>query len=131
MKPSDIMFNNNISNRNKFGEFLKVRRQELGLKKSELAAMLNLTRSYIADIENGNRAAPQNHLGQLIDILRIETEEIPYFVDLAGCYHENWADINQYLFAHPTARKAIRLMRDNNIPAQTLSSWITEQTKDL
>ena len=115
MKPSEIVFDKSIKNRDKFGVFVNIRRKELGILLKEFACELNLTPAYITDIEKGNRAAPQKHLEKMIDILKIEDDEVEFFYDLAGCSHSNWQEINEYLSKTPNARKAIRLARDKNI----------------
>ena len=129
MKPSEIVISN-IPNRDKFGVYLKGRMKELDIKRVELAQMLDVSPSYIQDIEKGNRSAPKNHIHKLIKILEIEESEMVYFIDLFGCYNENWEDLNKYLFENPMARKAIRIMRDNNIPAEVLKNWIDERCND-
>ena len=118
MKPSEIMFDKKISNRDKFGVYVKARRIELGMTVRDLANALNFSPAYISDIENGNRAAPLKHLKQVARLLKIDKEEIDAFYDIAGCAHLNWPDINEYLAKIPNARKAIRLARDMNLSEQ-------------
>ena len=130
MKPSEIFFDKTISNRDKFGTYLKGRRIELGMSIRYFAHIINLTPAYISDIENGNRLAPVKYLDKIIEILDIEEDEIQYFYDLAGCSHENWPDINTYLARTPNARKALRLVRDKNIPAEELFKFVTEMANE-
>lgn len=126
MKPSEIVFDKNINNREKFGTYIREKRLEIGMSIRYFAALLNLTPAYISDIERGNRTAPINYLDKMIEILKIEKEEINYFYDLAGCSHLNWPDINEYLAKTPSARKAIRLARDKNLSDEELSSIILD-----
>ncbi len=128
MKPSEIFNNKNISNRDKFGTFVRNRRQELGITLRDFALQLNISPAYVSDIENGNRYAPVNYLEQVASILKIENDELYYFYDIAGCTHGNWPDINEYLAKNPNARKALRLARDKNISEQQLVQFI-EQLK--
>ena len=115
MLPSEVVFNDKITNRDKFGVYLRARRHELGLSSRSFADELNLSAAYISDVEKGNRYAPLEHLEQIVRVLQIEEGEIEYFYDLAGCTHKNWPDINEYLAKTPNARKAIRLARDRNV----------------
>lgn len=128
MKPSEIFNNKNISNRDKFGTFVRNRRKELGITLRDFALQLNISPAYVSDIENGNRYAPVNYLEQVASILKIENDELYYFYDIAGCTHGNWPDINEYLAKNPSARKALRLARDKNISEQQLVQFI-EQLK--
>lgn len=130
MKPSEIVFDKTIKNRDKFGTYLNIRRKEFGISARELASALNLAPAYISDIEKGNRMAPQNYLEQMIEILQIEENEIEFFYDLAGCSHSNWPEINEYLAKTPNARKAIRLARDNGISEEEFLSMVENMYKD-
>ena len=118
MKPSEILFNQSIANKKKFGVYIRTRRNELGLSLRNLAKQLNLSTAYISDIENGNRTAPLNNLKQIASLLLIEKSELDYFYDIAGCTHSNWPDINEYLTKIPSARKAIRLAKEKNISGE-------------
>ncbi len=118
MKPSEVVMNDNISNRDKFGFYLRARRSEIGITLREFAEKLHLSPAYISDIEKGNRYAPINYLDQVAELLRVEQEERNYLFDLAGCSHSNWPDINEYLAENPNARKAIRLARDKNMSGE-------------
>lgn len=130
MQPSHIVFNKGISNRDKFGEYVKWRRMELNMSVRDLAAALGLTPAYISDIEKGNRMAPQNYLEQMIEILQIDENEIEFFYDLAGCSHSNWPEINEYLAKTPNARKAIRLARDNGLSGEEFLSIVESMDKN-
>ena len=118
MKPSEVLFNKNITNRDKFGVYVRGRRAELDMTLKEFANNMNLTPSYISDIENGNRYAPLKYLDEAASILQVEDEELNAFYDIAGCTHSNWQDINEYLKDKPHARKAIRLARDRNMSGE-------------
>ena len=112
MKPSEVVFNDEISNRDKFGFYVNARRKELGIKVRELAENLGISGPYLSDIEKGNRMAPLDFLEQMAALLEIEESELEFFVDLAGCSHSNWPEINEYLAKNRNARYAIRLARD-------------------
>lgn len=112
MKPSEIVYNKNISNRDKFGFYVRERRQELGITVRAMAEILGISPAYLSDIEKGNRMAPLDYLDQMAAILAIEEDEREFFVDLSGCSHSNWPEINEYLAKTKGARDAIRLARD-------------------
>lgn len=124
MKASEIFLDKNISNRDKFGVYLRGRRLEIGMSLRYFSGLLGLTPAYISDIENGNRLAPTKKLDEIIKILKIENEEINYFYDLAGCSRENWSDINEYLAKTPNARRFLRLAKERNLSDEELSSTI-------
>ena len=130
MKASEIVFDDKISNKEKFGVYLRSRRLELGIGLREFAEKVNLSPAYISDIENGIRLAPINYLKNVIDILLIDEEEIDYFYDLAGSSHSNWPDINEYLAKTPIARKAIRLARDKNISQDDFAKLVLSLADD-
>lgn len=125
MKPSEIVFDKNISNRDKFGVYVKDRRIELGMSLRYLSGLLEFSPAYMSDIENGNRPAPINHLDDMIKALKVEENEIDYFHDLAGSSHGYWPDINEYLGKMPHARKFLRIARDNNISEEEIYNLIT------
>ena len=134
MKPIDIVLDKNISNRDKFGVYLRERRLELGMSLRYFSGLLSLTPAYISDIESGNRLAPIKSLEKIIDILKIEKEDINAFYDLAGCTHGNWQDINEYLVKTPNARKFLRLAKDKNLSDEELSTIIynmIDKSKEL
>ena len=113
-----------------FGKYLKERRLSLGLTNKEVSSKLNISPSYLVDIEKGNRAAPLKHLTQLEDILLISEDEKNEFYDLAYQTHGNHLDINEYLDSHPTARKAVRLARDKNMSGEEFLDIVLSLTKE-
>lgn len=115
MKPSAMFMNKDISNRDKFGTWLRETRKEHGLSVRDLATSLNVSPAYISDIEKGNRHAPLNHLGKIAELFNIPEQELLYLTDLAGCSHDNHIDINKYLGANPTARKAMRAAKNADL----------------
>jgi transcriptional regulator with XRE-family HTH domain len=93
-----------------FGAFVRNRRQNLGITLRELAAELQMTPSYLSDIENGKRAAPSprgEHLDAMMDELQItDTDE---WYDLVGASRGYiYEEICEYLRDHEDVRKALR-----------------------
>ena len=130
MKPSEIAKDNKISNRDKFGVYVKGRRKELGMTIRTFAGELNLTPAYISDFENGNRNAPLKYLEKVAHILLVEEDEINYFYDIAGASRSNWPDLNEYLAKTPNARKALRLARDKNMTGEQLLEAVSRLAKE-
>lgn len=126
MKPSEIVFNDKISNRDKFGTYVRERRKELGVSLRETAENLGISAAYLSDIEKGNRKAPLEHLERLAVLLQVEESEIEFFVDLSGCTHSNWPEINEYLAQNKSARDAIRLARDKGLTEEDFLKLIDD-----
>jgi transcriptional regulator with XRE-family HTH domain len=100
-----------------FGDFIRLKRESLGMSRRGLAAEIEITPVYLGDIEKGNRSAPIKYLEKLITALNITSqEEIYKFYDLAGKNRQNdFHDINQYIGNTDMARVALRVARDNNV----------------
>ena len=130
MKASEIVFDKNISNRDKFGVYLKEKRLELGMSVRYFAALLEVSPAYISDIENGNRVAPSNYLNKMIEILKIDEKDLEFFYDLAGCSKSNWPEINEYLGKTPNARKFLRLAKAKGLSDEEVSSMILSTIED-
>ena len=130
MNAFELSFNEKITNRDKFGAYVKNRREKLGISLRDLALQLNVSPAYISDIERGNRPAPYAYLEQIIDILKVDQSEIEFFYDIANCTHTNWPEINQYLSDKPNARKALRLAMQNNISQEDLYNFITKLSEN-
>ncbi len=94
------MLNNNL-----FGTFLKDMRNEKGISLRELAKRVNISHSYLSNLENGKKPPPGNKL--LIDIanaLSLNKESQRLLFDIAAKAKElqrsdytSPADISKYL----------------------------------
>ncbi len=105
-----------------FGEFIRDRRDELGLSVRKMAENLGMTPVYLSDIERGNRHAPTKFLEKLAEELKISKFEEQDFYDLAAATRGFlYEDINPYLGQQPLARIALRKARDLNISDE---QWI-------
>lgn len=69
-----------------FGEFVKEKRMKIeGLTVRKLATMLNISFTYLSDVENGRaKAFKPEILKKLPEILKLNKEEEEEFYDLAG-----------------------------------------------
>jgi transcriptional regulator with XRE-family HTH domain len=83
-----------------FGEFLKSVRQSRGMSLRQLASEIGVVPSYLSDIENDNRNAPnKERLDAIIEKLKLSEEEAYKLFDLAGQKNERVADDVQEIIA--------------------------------
>ena len=114
-----------VDNENLFGEYVRSRRESLGKSLRGLAAAVGIAPAYLSDIEKGNRAAPQKHLGALIEHLAIPEGEQNAFFDLAARARDSVSpDLSAYVMKNDYARFALRKARDYNITNEKWQSFI-------
>lgn len=103
-------------NRLPFGEYVKQRRESLGMTMKEFAEHVKLSPAYLCDIEKGNRKPPEKYLERFAEVLRItSTEELNDFYDSAGISKNGQhTDINSYIDGLPSARVALRTAKDKH-----------------
>ena len=130
MKPSEIVFNDKITNRDKFGYYVRERRLELGITLRSLAESLGISPAYLSDIEKGNRMAPLDHLESMAMLLAVEEDEEDFFIDLSGCSHSNWPEINEYLSKTKGAREALRLARNMGMSGEEFFEIVSQMAKE-
>ena len=76
-----------------FGEYINKKRQQKGKTLRGFAEELDISPSYLSDIENGNRSAPnQDVLNKMIELLELNKEESNKLLDLAAASKETVAD---------------------------------------
>ncbi len=130
MKASEVVFNDKISNRDKFGTFVRNRRTELGISLRDFAECLGITPAYLSDIERGNRKAPTDHLEQIAILLGLDESEMEFFIDLSGCSHSNWPEINEYLAKNKSARDFVRLARDKGMSGEEFLAAVNKMIEE-
>ena len=130
MKASEVVFNDKISNRDKFGTFVRIRRTELGISLRDFAGSLGITPAYLSDIERGNRKAPLEHLEQIAVLLGLQESEMEFFIDLSGCSHSNWPEINEYLAKNKSARDFVRLARDKGMSGEEFLQAVNKMIEE-
>lgn len=93
-----------------FGDYISQKRKEKGFTIRELANKLEISFTYLSDVEKGRaRAFKKEILKKLIEILQLNEEETDLLNDLAGESQDNVApDIAEYLKNHPEAVVAFR-----------------------
>ena len=104
------MENNHLS----FGEYVKQRRESLGLTLKDFAANVDISSAYLCDIEKGNRRPPEKYLEKFAEVLQItSSDELNRFYDCAGISKNGQhSDINTYIDGLPSARVALRTAKD-------------------
>lgn len=132
MELKDFLEINKQLNTRSFGEFIRQRRIELGYSARKIADFLEVTPSYVADIEKGNRHAPLTLLKKLATALLIEEELMSDFIDLAYLSHETCSpDLIQYLIASKEARSALRHIIENNVSGREFLEVVTNNVKNI
>ncbi|MCL1873961.1 MAG: helix-turn-helix transcriptional regulator [Clostridiales bacterium] len=99
---------------NTFGDFISVKRHEREIPAQQMAETLGLSPGYYCDIEKGRRKPPERALLQkLIETLRLSSEDICTFYDLAGkARSEAPPDLPEYINENQVVRVALRLAKD-------------------
>lgn len=64
-----------------FGQALKLLRRYQGLNQSALAKRLGVSRSYISELESGNRTPSLDLLGRYADIFNIPISSLVFFAE--------------------------------------------------
>lgn len=106
-----------------FGKFIEQKRKALGMTLRGLAAELNIAPAFMSDIEKGHRYPPnRDKLYEMAHILKLKDDDIDKMFDLAAEERENTVspDLPEYIMNNKTARTALRIARDNNVPE---SKW--------
>lgn len=115
-----------------FGDFLSQKRKEKGLTLRSIADKINLSASYISDIEKGRRNPPEiNLLENLAEILSLTDEEKILFFDMAGeARNEISPDLPEYIMDTPIARTALRKARDSKADDKMWEDFIAIMDSD-
>lgn len=97
-----------------FGEYIAEKRLRLDLSIRGMAAELEITPSYLSDIEKGRRNPPDlDMLEKIAKILKLSKDERNTMLDYAGQDRNNVAlDLPEYIMSLPAARTALRKARD-------------------
>ena len=98
-----------------FGEYVKQRRENLNITMRDFAEKLQISPTYLCDIEKGNRKPPEKHLDKFAEVLQVtETEELDAFYESAGLSKKQHIDITAYIDNLPSARVALRTAKNNH-----------------
>ena len=93
-----------------FGDYISQKRKEKDFTLRELANKLNISFTYLSDVEKGRaKAFKQETLKKIIEVLQLNKDESDELNDLAGESQDTVApDIAEYLKNHPEAVVAFR-----------------------
>lgn len=93
-----------------FGDYISEKRKEKNFTIRELANKLNISFTYLSDVEKGRaKAFKQETLKKIIEVLQLNKDESDTLNDLAGESQDTVApDIAEYLKNHPEAVAAFR-----------------------
>ncbi len=93
-----------------FGDYISQKRKEKDFTIRELANKLNISFTYLSDVEKGRaKAFKQETLKKIIEVLQLNKDKSDELNDLAGESQDTVApDIAEYLKNHPEAVVAFR-----------------------
>lgn len=109
------LMESNDADRFTFGRYIRERRGMLQKTVRGFAKELDITASYLSDIEKGNRYAPKGKLEQIFRLLRIPGDQYQAFMDMASLTRGEYEDINPYLCRQYFARVALRKAERKNL----------------
>ena len=64
-----------------FGQALKLLRRYQGLNQSDLAKRLDVSRSYVSELESGNRTPSLDLLGRYADVFNVPISSLVFFAE--------------------------------------------------
>lgn len=101
-----------------FGELIKYKRTNKGNSLRYVAETLDISLTYLADIENGRSPSPsENILKLMLNFYEIDTKKEEYFfLDLAAKTRRKDIplDVKEYLIEKPILLEFIRKLKDDN-----------------
>ena len=102
-----------------FGDYISQKRKEKNFTIRELATKLEISFTYLSDVEKGRaKAFKQDILKRIIEVFQLDDDEQDLLNDLAGKSQDIVApDIAEYLKKHPEAVAAFRkniMRKDDN-----------------
>ena len=118
-----------------FGNYIRSRREELGISCRKLAKLMGVSVQYLSDVELGKRSAPteltkgKDRMKDFIKHLNITSQEISSFYEMADATRNSFPDIDSYLKETPLAKNAIRLAQEINLPSEEWEKIIRQMLK--
>lgn len=99
-----------------FGNYVKEKRQKLGITLRAFADYLEIAPSYVSDIEKGKRNAPtQDILEKMSRVLKLNDEDKDTLFDLAAkSKNEIAQDLTIYVTENQKVRVALRRAKELN-----------------
>lgn len=102
---------------NKFGEFVKAKRQEKEISLRKLAEELGIVPAYMSDIEKGRRYPPdKDKIYKIAEVLGLNEDDTNMLFDYAALSRDNGVspDLSDYVMGVGNLRTALRKARDIN-----------------
>lgn len=99
----------------RFGKFVRQKREEKKINLRKLAEILDIAPAYMSDIEKSRRYPPDKEKIEIIaKTLELTADETNYLFDMAALAKENTVspDLPQYIMEHDIVRVALRRARD-------------------
>jgi transcriptional regulator with XRE-family HTH domain len=112
-----------VANDSSLGEVLRAARTNASLTLRALAKKLNITPSYICDLENDRRVPSEDVLGRVASELKLPTEEL---MALAGRLSHR---TERYMKQHQAAGVLFRRIADRRISEENLKKLLTQVDK--
>lgn len=105
------------------GEFIREQRVERKRGLRDLAKSLEITPSYLSDIENDRRVPSEDVLRKISDLLGLNFDDV---MALAGRFGE---DAERYMKRHPTAGALFRRISEEKLDEQALRKLLRQAEK--
>jgi len=102
------------------GEILREARAAKGLSLRAIAGQMDITPSYLSDIENDRRVPAEEVLGRLAGLLSLDADDL---MAQAGRFGEK---AEKFARQQPLAVKLFRRISSANLPATDLQEMINE-----
>lgn len=99
----------------RFGKFVRQKREEKKINLRKLAEILDIAPAYMSDIEKSRRYPPDREKIEIIaKTLELTDEETNFLFDMAALAKDNTVspDLPQYIMENDIVRAALRRARD-------------------
>lgn len=113
-----------------FGEFLIAKREENDITLREMARMLDVSPTFMSDVEK-NRSTPKaERLEKLAEVLHLDSDEKAVMYDLVGKQRDSVApDLPEYIKGRDYVSVALRTARDLDIGEKEWLEFVAELKK--
>ena len=114
-----------------FGEFLREKRKERNFSLKLLARLIDKSKSYISQLENGVRPAPKRDTLEAISkALVLNNYENKMLFDLADKSRNTISDdLSDYINTHKDVKEALQVSKNKDVPDEDWHSFL-KQLKD-
>lgn len=111
-----------------FGEFLREKRKERNFSLKLLARLIDKSKSYISQLENGSRPSPKrNTLEAISKALVLNDYENKILFDLADKSRNTISDdLSDYINTHKDVKEALQVSKSKDVPDEDWSSFLKQ-----